>query len=138
MEKTKIVLIDSHDLARKQIAKVLRREPAFNVVGEVNNSNEGFVAAYVKRPDIVLIDPIMPDGLGLEVVRRIATELPGIAQVVLIAVLDTATKIELQNLGVRRILTKDIGSKVLVEALREVALPPLDAKSIAFDTGRRF
>ena len=120
MEEIKIVLIDSHNLARKQIVNVLKRELEFKIVGEAENSNEGFVATFIKRPDIVLIDPIMPNGLGLEVVRRIATELPAIAQVVLIAVIDIATKIELHNLGVRRILTKDIGSKALVEVLREI------------------
>ncbi len=110
MEKIKIVLIDSNKFARKQIAKVLNRESAFIIVGEAENSAEGYVAVCVKRPDIVLIDTFMPDGFGLMMVRRIARELPAIRQVVLSAVIDIATELELRKLGVHRILTKDIGS----------------------------
>lgn len=138
MDKIKIVLIDSHELTRRQIAKVLNREPGFNVVCEADNSMEGYVAAYAKRPDIVLIDPIMPDGFGLKVVRRIARELPTIRQVVLIAIIDIATEIELRNLGVQRILTKDIRAKTLVKVLREVVHVQLNAKSLEPDTGHSF
>ncbi len=120
METIKIVLIDSHKFARKQIAKALKRESAFIIVGEAENSAEGYLAACVKQPDIVLIDPFMPDGFGLMVVRRIARELPAIRQVVLSAVIDIATELELRNLGVWQFLTKDFGSIELVEALQEV------------------
>ena len=119
MEKIRIVLIDSNNFARKQIAKALSREPVFNIVCDTENSLNGYLAARDKRPDIVLIDPFLSDGFGLNVVRRIAKQLPSIRQVVLIAVIDVATELELRNLGVRRILTKSIGSKALVKALRE-------------------
>ena len=137
MEKTKIVLIDSHKFARQQIANVLKREPAFIIVGDAANSAEGYVAACVKRPEIVLIDSFMSDGMELKVVRRIARELPHIRQVALIAVVDIATIIELQNLGVQRILTKDIGSKVLIEALREIVQPSLDAIRMGLEARNR-
>ena len=119
MEKIRIVLIDINNFARKQIAKALSREPVFNIVCDTENSLNGYLAARDKRPDIVLIDPFLSDGLGLNVVRRIAKQLPSIRQVILIAVIDVATELELRNLGVRRILTKSIGSKALVKALRE-------------------
>ena len=120
MEKIRIVLIDSNNFARKQIAKALRREPAFSIVYEAENSVEGYLAVRDKHPDIVLIDPFLPDSSGFRIVHRIAKQIPGVIQVVLIAVKDVATELYFRKLGVRRILTKNIGSKALVKALQEV------------------
>lgn len=120
MESISILLADDHTSVRALVRARLSRECGFKVVGEAENSMQAVECALALRPQIVLIDPMMRDGLGLEATRQIATRLPGIAIVVLTAFVDTAQSIELRKAGTRYILNKGIESRHLVEILHEV------------------
>ena len=82
---------------------------------------EAIDCALALRPDIVLIDPIMQDGYGLQAVERLVSELPGAAIVVLTAFTDTALQMALREMGVTRILTKDLDVPGLISVLKAVA-----------------
>lgn len=76
--------------------------------------------ALALRPDIVLIDPIMQDGYGLQAIQRLITELPETAVVVLTAFTDTAMQMALRQMGVAKILTKDLDVPQLIAILQSV------------------
>lgn len=120
MERIPIVIADDHLQVRAQILTRLNREADLNVVGVAENSRGAIACATANHPRIVLIDPMMSDGLGLDAIRHIRTELPQIVIVVLTAFTDTAQKIELQKLGVQHILNKGIESYKLVRVLHDV------------------
>ncbi len=117
--RIRILLADDHENVRVQVRTRLSREPDFEVV-EAINSAQVIESAITVKPQIVLIDPMMRDGAGLQSVRQVSLRAPEMAIVVLIAFADTALQMELRKMGVRRILDKGIESQQLVSVLREI------------------
>jgi DNA-binding NarL/FixJ family response regulator len=115
-----ILLADDHPGVREQIRARLSHETDILIIGEAVNSMEAVECALAARPHVVLIDPMMRDGLGLDATRQITSRLPETAVVVLTAFADTAQRIELRKAGTRFILNKGIESHRLVEILREL------------------
>ncbi len=128
MGSIRILLADDHLAVRAQIRQRLAHEPDLQIVGEADCSASALERARELRPDVVLIDPMMQDGLGLNATRQIAALSPGPAVVVLTAFSDTAQTIELRRAGTRKILNKGVESRDLVEILREIARQANGAK----------
>ncbi len=118
MERIPILIADCHLNVRAQILARLEREPAFAIVGVTETSRDTIARAEAVHPSIILIDPAMRDGNGLDAIRAIRTASPEATVVVLSAFTDTAQKIELEKMGVRSILNKGIESYRLIDTLR--------------------
>lgn len=121
MERIPILIADEHLQVRTQVLARLNREADLKIVGLADTSASVIRSANETQPRIILMDPVMRDGLGLDAIRRLRAELPDTEIVILTAVTDTAQKIELEKLGVRFILNKGIESYRLVELLHEAA-----------------
>lgn len=121
MERIPIVIADDHLQVRTQILARLNREADFNIVGLADNSAATVACVTNTHPKIVLIDPMMGDGMGLDAIRQLQVQVPDATVVVLTAFTDTAQKIELGKLGVRFILNKGIESYQLVQMLHQAA-----------------
>ena len=119
MERIRLLVADDHTNVRTQMVARLRHEPDLEVIGEAANSAETIEAALTQKPSVILIDPMMRDGRGLDAIRRITDNLPGTAVVVLTAVIDAVLAIELQKVGVRHILAKGVPTPQLIQALRD-------------------
>lgn len=116
-ERIPILLADDHRNVRARIYARLVREPTLEIVAVAETSREAIDAALASRPAVVLIDPMMMDGMGLEAIRQISELLPTTSIVILSAAVDTAQLIELRKLGVKNILNKGIESHKLVQIL---------------------
>ena len=66
-----LLLVDDHALFRQGIARLLRDDPAFEIVGEAGNGREALHQAKRHRPDVVLLDVHMPGSDGVETARRL-------------------------------------------------------------------
>lgn len=133
MERITIILVDDHSQVRAQILARLAREPDFQVVGLADTSNGAILTAIATHPKLVLIDPLLGDGQGMDAIREIRTQAPNATIVVLSAFTDTAQKIELESMGVRSILNKGIASHKLLDILRAVASEPSTSKFISLN-----
>ncbi len=67
----KLLLVDDHALFRQGIARLLRDDPAFEIVGEAGNGREALHQAKRHRPDVVLLDVHMPGSDGVETASRL-------------------------------------------------------------------
>src|SRR5262247_4441574 len=71
-----ILIVDDHSQLRALIRRLAAQEPDFHVVGEAEDGAEAIRLAHELRPDIVLLDLVMPGVNGLEAMRRIKAERP--------------------------------------------------------------
>jgi DNA-binding NarL/FixJ family response regulator len=69
-----ILIVDDHPSFRS-FARDLLESEGFDVVGESEDGRSGLRAALALRPEVVLMDVQLPDVTGMEVTRRILTEL---------------------------------------------------------------
>jgi DNA-binding NarL/FixJ family response regulator len=121
-EPIRILIADDHARVRTQLRTRLSREPGFVVSCEADSSMATIDCALELAPDIVLIDPIMQDGYGLQAIQRLRTQLPETAIVVLTAFTDTAMQMALRAMGVVRILSKDLDLTELITILKSAGV----------------
>jgi len=121
MRTIRIIVADDHRVVRQLLVARLRREPDFDVVGEASTSAQMLSCVLTRHPDLLLVDPLMEDGLGMEMLRQVRQRAPRTHVIVLTTAPDTALQMELRRMGVEQVLTKDLNSAHLVEAIRRAA-----------------
>jgi DNA-binding NarL/FixJ family response regulator len=118
----RILLADDHAQVQRQLVARFKREADFDVVGVANNSIQTLMKTYEKKPDLLLMDPIMRDGLGLAALRQICLQLPETTVVVLTAFIDTMLAVQLREIGVNCVLTKGVSTSRLLSTIRSVGV----------------
>ena len=115
---TRVVLVDDHELFRAGVRSEL--DGLVDVVGDAASVAEAVELIRAEAPDVVLLDVHMPDGGGLEVIRRLA---PVVAEIRFLAlsVSDAAEDvIAVIRAGARGYVTKTISGADLADAVRRV------------------
>jgi DNA-binding NarL/FixJ family response regulator len=115
----RVLIVDDHELFRAGVRAEL--EPLLEVTGEAGGVEEALDAIGTGSPDVVLLDVHMPDGGGVEVIRRAAalTEKPPCF--LALSVSDAAEDvIAIIRAGARGYVTKNISGAELAEAVRRV------------------
>ena len=82
-DKTAILLVDDHPLLRRALRDLLEKEDDFEVVAEAGDGEEAVKLATELVPDVVIMDIGIPELNGLEATRRIKTNCPQTAVLVL-------------------------------------------------------
>jgi len=114
----RVVIVDDHQLFRAGVRAEL--EPLVDIAGDASTVEEAVELIKSTRPDVVLLDVHMPDGGGVEVIRRVAAELPGMCFLAL-SVSDAAEDvIAVIRAGARGYVTKSISGPELADAVRRV------------------
>jgi two-component system LytT family response regulator len=67
-----VAIVDDEPLARRGVRRLVAAQAGFRVVGEAETGTEAQALIERARPDVVLLDVQMPDGSGLEAIRRVA------------------------------------------------------------------
>jgi len=114
----KILLVDDHGIVRQGLRMYLQMDPDLQVVGEASNGEEAVDQARKLKPDIVLMDILMPGMDGLEATAVIRRELPDTEVIALTSVLDDAVIHQTIRAGAIGYLLKDTGSDELCRAIR--------------------
>jgi DNA-binding NarL/FixJ family response regulator len=79
----RILLLDDHELIRKGLRALIELEPDMQVVAEAQEGQTALRLAKELSPDLVITNMNMPDWDGIEVTRRIVSELPDVKVIVL-------------------------------------------------------
>ena len=139
----RILIVDDHTVVRAGLAMLVNAEDDLNVVGEAGSAREAIFEARTTKPDVVLMDVMMPDLSGIEVVPQILHELPE-AKVLVLSMQDDPRYVrEAFEAGASGYVLKEAADTELVAAIREVAgggryvNPELGARLVAAETDER-
>jgi NarL family two-component system response regulator LiaR len=116
----RVLVADDHAIVRKGICALLSTEPGVEVVGEAANGHEVLAGAEQLRPDVILMDLVMPGMDGLEATRRITHAQPAVRVLVLTSFDGDDKVFPAVRAGALGYLLKDSGPEELVEAIRQV------------------
>lgn len=120
MNPLRILLVDDHVLFRKGIASLLAMQPDLRVVGEAGDGAEAAERARELHPDIVLMDFHMPEHDGLEGLKTIKSEMPGV-RVIMLTVSDSDRDLFTAiKYGADGYLTKNLQPERLFEMLEGI------------------
>ena len=120
MKKTRILLADDHVITRMGLNMLFSSEPDMEVVGEADNGEAAVRLTQELRPDIVIMDLMMPKVDGAEATRRIRATDPD-ARIVILTTFGNAAElaVAVRN-GASAVLLKDTPTRRLVATLRKV------------------
>jgi two-component system, NarL family, response regulator len=116
----RIVIADDHVIFRHGVATLLQREGDIEVVGEANDGEEAIACYRKQRPDVMLLDLLMPKLDGFEALLRIRHMDPA-AKIIMLTTYDTDEDINrVLRAGARAYLLKDVTAAELVRCIRDV------------------
>ncbi|OGG51255.1 MAG: DNA-binding response regulator [Candidatus Handelsmanbacteria bacterium RIFCSPLOWO2_12_FULL_64_10] len=121
MSATTIVLADDHPFVRLGLRALLKTEPDLSVVGEAMDGLEAVALTERLRPDVLVLDLMMPGLSGLEVMSRVGLQAPETRVVVLSSYDREDYVLGALRSGARGYVLKDSCVVELVRAVREVA-----------------
>jgi NarL family two-component system response regulator LiaR len=116
----RVLIADDHAILRKGIRALLGTEPDIEVVGETSDGLETVVQAEALRPDVILMDLVMPEMDGIEATRRITAEQPGVRILVLTSFAADDKVFPAIKAGALGYILKDSGPAELVQAIHQV------------------
>ena len=113
----RILIADDHGIVRQGLRMYLQFDPELEIVGEASDGREALERARALKPDIVLMDLLMPGMDGLEATAAIRRWLPETEVIALTSVLDDTTIHQAIRAGAIGYLLKDTGSDELCRAI---------------------
>lgn len=119
--KTRVVLVDDHDVVRKGIRNLLRKAPDIVVIGEASNGNDAIRLVNELHPDVLLLDIEMPGMSGVDVLRRLDEAGVDVNVLVLSAYDDQEYILEMLGNGAAGYLLKEETPEYILDAVRGVA-----------------
>jgi len=116
----RVYITDDHQIVRRGIRQLLSTEAGIEVVGEASNGKEAIADMGKLKPDIVLMDLVMPVMDGIEAIHQIKANHPSIQILVLTSFATDDKVFPAIKAGALGYLIKDTSPEELVEAIRQV------------------
>jgi len=119
-KKISVLLADDHAVLRRGLRRLLEEETDIEVVAEAADGREAIKKAIELKPDVILLDVNMPGLNGIQVARRLKTQVPG-SRIVILTVHEVESYVrDALKAGVRGYLSKDAAPEELADAIRVV------------------
>ena len=116
----KVYLIDDHSLVRNCIKTILASDPEIEVVGEADNGESGLIGIKESKPDVAIIDVMMPGLSCIDIAHRLRRLYPKMNLIILTASHNQTLPKRFLDLGVLGYVTKEAGGEEIVTAVKKV------------------
>jgi DNA-binding NarL/FixJ family response regulator len=116
--KIKILLVDDHAVVLRGLQFFLCTQKDFEIVGEAHNGKEAIEKIEQTRPDVVLMDLVMPEMDGIEATAYVKRHYPEVKVLVLTSYSDQDYVLPALQAGASGYLLKDMKPDQIVEAIR--------------------
>ena len=124
-ERIRVMIVDDHSILRVGLKQVLEQSDEFQVVGQAGDGEEAVRLAADVKPDVVVMDVMMPNKDGVEACQEIMESAPETRVVMLTASTGEDAVVEAVAAGATGCLQKETDRERLLAAVRDVAVGEL-------------
>jgi DNA-binding NarL/FixJ family response regulator len=121
---TSVLVVDDHELIRQGLVGAFGREPGMTVVGEAANVTGALKVYEEQGPEVVVTDPQLPDGTGLDIIRAIRRDNQKAGLVVVTMHSGDDQIFAAMEAGASAFVGKDAPSAEVVKAAKHAVLSP--------------
>lgn len=118
--KKRIVIIDDHAGLREMLSLMLSRDPAYEVTAQTDSGHAALELCRRTRPDLVILDLMLPELNGMEVLRRLRAGIPSIRVLIYSGTSNHSLIVETLKAQPNGFVDKNADYKTLLEAIRAV------------------
>ena len=139
----KVALIDDHPIVRQGLRNLLQTEPSFQVVAEADDGITGLELVQRVRPDVLIVDLMMPGLNGLDLIKQVLKRLPRLRIVVLSMQSADSYVVEALQSGAAGYVLKETGPGEIIQAIKAVVAgdrylsPKLAGRVLDSSSGRK-
>ena len=119
--QTRVMIVDDHEIMRDGLREVLERSGNFEVVGQAGDGVSAVNIALKLKPDVIVMDVMMPLRNGIDACREITELLPDTKVLILTASTEEDAVVEAVAAGATGFLQKYSGKDRLLSTVRDVA-----------------
>lgn len=119
-ENIRVMVVDDHHIVREGLRALIETEPGLELVGEAKDGYEAVVRTRSLKPDVILMDLVMPRMDGLEAISQIKRENEKAQILVLTSYSEDAKVFSAIKMGAMGYLLKDSLPEDLLRAIRDV------------------
>lgn len=113
----KVLIVDDSNYTQSIIKKVLKDNKNYEVVGIAGNGAKALKMAKELRPDIITLDNILPDMIGMNMIKTLKSDLPSVRVVMVSAIQQQSIIDQAVALGADSYLIKPITKDNLLSSL---------------------
>ncbi len=118
--KTKILLIDDHQLFNDGLKSLLSTEPEIEIVGQIFEGKNVLFEIQRFSPQLVFLDINLPDDNGIEIAKKIVKDFPSVKIIILTMYADNQMLKEAKKVGVHGYILKNTSKKELLQGISTV------------------
>jgi DNA-binding NarL/FixJ family response regulator len=119
--KTRVFLLDDHEIVRRGLRELLEAEDDLVVAGEAGTAEEALARIPATNPQVAVLDVRLPDGDGIEVCREIRSRQPDVHCLILTSFADDEALFSAILAGASGYVLKQVRGADLLDAVRRVA-----------------
>jgi DNA-binding NarL/FixJ family response regulator len=118
--KKRVFLVDDHPLVRERVAELIGRQPNWVVCGEAEDAPAAFKGILQTRPDMVILDITLKQSHGLELIKDLQQQSPGLPILVLSMHEESVYAIRAIRAGASGYICKLASSGEILAAIRRI------------------
>ncbi len=116
----RVLLADDHTIFRSGLKALLGMEPDLQVVGEAGDAAQTLARCLELKPDVLVLDLVMPGTSGLQLIPQVVTDLPGCRVLVLTMLPEDQYLVQVLKAGGYGYVPKSAADAELIDAIRAV------------------
>lgn len=128
-EHIQVLIVDDNDMTRETLRVILRSE-GYSVVGEAMDGDHAVDMAEKLKPDLILLDVLMPKVSGIEALRNIRLVLPHVKVLMVTSNKDQETVAEAVKIGISGYIVKPFNAKKVLDVVAVIAHQIRDSKKV--------
>jgi two-component system chemotaxis response regulator CheY len=128
-EHIRVLIVDDNDMTRETLRVILRSE-GYSVVGEAMDGDHAVDMAEKLKPDLILLDVLMPKVSGIEALRNIRLVLPHVKVLMVTSNKDQETVAEAVKIGISGYIVKPFNAKKVLDVMDGISHQIRESKKV--------